>query len=202
MWFDSLSAKIIKEKELIPWNNNFSSHQEKYFQSGDMDCKLYDGEFRRIDYIQQKMVEKAIPKIAEQIILDTRTGQKIDKLGKKISTFFKIAYLRNSNSKKTVLYLPGQKTTKTIDSLEKNYGVSLCTHIFSTTEVSPMKWTWELNSYFHGTEAKTTYNLRDSELKLKLTNNKLNQYIKAKTNMEFTTDSSETKILITFGIDF
>ena len=79
MWFDSLSAKIIKEKELIPWNNDFSSHQEKFFQSGGMHYELYDGEFRHIDYIQQKMVGKAIPKIAEQIIIETRIGQKIDK---------------------------------------------------------------------------------------------------------------------------
>jgi len=195
-------AKAVEENSFLHWNNGALFEEGAYFQPGTLEYELYKGKFKEIYYIREKMAEKYVFKMAEEMLMETKIAKKIDRLGKQISRLLRIRYLKPGQGEKPLLYLPGQDLEIQPDDQEKIYEIIFSAHLYDQLTGTTLGCSMEINSSYYGISTNMEFIPGNGALGMEVTSHWLNTYIGGRTSLEVVTSEGEVSsmIKISFGL--
>lgn len=200
-WVNFFAAKMLEKKESFPWNTPSIIEEDQFDQIGGMQYELYEGEFRHIDYIRKDIVKNLVPKTAEELLKQTRTGRKLDLLARKLASYFTIQYLKTEDEGGG-LHLPGHMESEESHAARDIYGVSLSARLFNDVDSNPLEYALELNSFYLSTALNVQYEPADSRLEMSLRDIRLEEFLGCRAAIEFVSKPSEVYGLIKISFDF
>ena len=198
-----LWAKVVDENNFLHWNNGALFEEGAYFQPGVLEHELYKGKFKNINYIREKMAEKSVFKMAEKVLMETKIAKKVDRVGKKISRYLRMRYLKPGKDEKSLLYLPGQdQALPSPDGQEKLYEIIFSAHLYDQLPGTTAGCSMEFNSSYYGISTNMEFIPGNGELGMEVTSHWLNTYMGGRTSLEFVTREGEVSsmVKISFGL--